>query len=89
MTKTSLASRTGMAADRRFPSLMILPTLIVLIVLTAYPLIFTFIYSFTDYHYLKGTSNFVGLKNYVSLFSNAYFRQAIFNTVKFTCFAVI
>ena len=75
--------------DRRFPSLMILPTLVVLLLLTAYPLVFTLLYSFTDYHYLKGTSNVVGLSNYVSLFSNAYFRQAVMNTIKFTLLAVV
>ena len=39
--------------ERTFPRLMLAPTLIVMLVLTAYPLLFTFFYSFTDYHYLK------------------------------------
>ncbi|MDO4548274.1 MAG: sugar ABC transporter permease [Clostridia bacterium] len=75
--------------DRYFPSVMISPTLVVLIVLTAYPLLFTILYSFTDFHYLKGTSNFVGIDNYTNLFANAYFRQAVMNTVKFTILAVV
>ena len=40
--------------ERTFPRLMLAPTLVVMAILTAYPLIFTFVYSFTDYQNLKG-----------------------------------
>ncbi len=77
---------------KRFCIGMISPTLLVLLVMTAYPLLFTFYYSLTNYNLLKVLKNpaqFIGLKNYVKLLSNEYFRQAIWNTVKFTIFAVI
>ena len=76
--------------ERIFPRAMITPTLIVLLVMTAYPLIFTLIYSFTDYNYLKGMDNahFILFKNYSTLIKNSYFRQALVNTVKFTFLAV-
>lgn len=79
------------AATNRFGIGMLTPTLIVLLVMTAYPLIFTFVYSFTDYNYLKGTENasFVLFDNYVSLFKNGYFQQAVWNTIKFTILAVV
>lgn len=48
---------SAQAATNRFGIGMLTPTLIVLLVMTAYPLIFTFVYSFTDYNYLKGTEN--------------------------------
>lgn len=85
--KRTRAPRLG---ERAFPRLMIAPTLLVMLVLTAYPLIFTFVYSFTDYNYLKGADNaqFVLFKNYADLFQNGYFRQALWNTVKFTVLAV-
>ena len=53
--------------------------------------VFTFVYSFTDYNYLKGTENasFVLFDNYVSLFKNGYFQQAVWNTIKFTILAVV
>lgn len=86
--KSTRQARDLRDRDKRFPSLMILPTLIVLVVLTAYPLVFTLLYSFTDYHYLKGTSGFIGLQNYKTLFANTYFRQAVMNTIKFTVLAV-
>lgn len=86
--KSTKALRIG---DRAFPYAMITPTLIVMLVMTVYPLIFTIGYSFTDYNYLKGAENaqFVGLGNYVSLFQNGYFRQAVLNTIKFTLLAVV
>ena len=81
----------GMAQTRKFGWLMLTPTMLVMLILTTYPLIFTFIYSFTDYNYLKGPSSvkFVGLKNYIQIFQNTYFRQGVCNTVKFTIFAVL
>ena len=82
---------SAQAATNRFGIGMHTPTLIVLLVMTAYPLIFTFVYSFTDYNYLKGTENasFVLFDNYVSLFKNGYFQQAVWNTIKFTILAVV
>lgn len=82
---------SAQAATNRFGIGMLTPTLIVLLVMTAYPLIFTFVYSFTDYNYLKGTENasFVLFDNYVSLFKNGYFQQSVWNTIKFTILAVV
>ena len=82
---------SAQAATNRFGIGMLTPTLIVLLVMTAYPLIFTFVYSFTDYNYLKGTENasFVLFDNYVSLFKNGYFQPAVWNTIKFTILAVV
>ena len=82
---------SAQAATKRFGIGMLTPTLVVLLVMTAYPLIFTFVYSFTDYNYLKGTENasFVLFDNYVSLFKNGYFQQAVWNTIKFTILAVV
>ena len=89
----SLTTRTGAPhlGERAFPRLMIAPTLLVMAVLTAYPLIFTLVYSFTDYQYLKGTdaAKFIWFKNYIDLFQNGYFRQAVLNTIKFTILAVV
>ena len=82
---------SAQAATNRFGIGMLTPTLIVLLVMTAYPLIFTFVYSFTDYNYLKGAekATFVLFENYVSLFKNGYFQQAVWNTILFTILAVI
>lgn len=79
-------------ATKRFGMRMLTPTLIVLLVMTAYPLLFTLVYSFTDYNLLQALRNpveFVALQNYVDLLTDPYFQQAIWNTVKFTILAVI
>ncbi len=76
---------------RAFPKLMLTPTLVIMAVLTAYPLVFTFVYSFTNYNYLKHahkSPDFILFKNYIDLFKNGYFRQAVVNTVVFTLLAV-
>ena len=72
-----------------FVSQMTAPTIVFLLVMTVYPVLFTIYYSFTDYNYLKGTHPFSGLANYTALFQNMYFRQAVSNTVKFTVIAVV
>ncbi|MFA7117812.1 MAG: sugar ABC transporter permease [Sphaerochaetaceae bacterium] len=75
--------------DKTFPRLMILPTIIVLLVMTTYPLIFTVFYSFTDYNYLKGgVFKFIGMQNYDKLLHAKYFQIAVLNTIKFTILAV-
>lgn len=77
---------------KRFGIGMISPTIVVLLVMTAYPLVFTLFYSFTDYNLLKNLrkpAEFIALKNYTDLLSNSYFRQAVWNTVKFTILAVV
>ena len=92
MNKHGQRLLSASAQTKRFGMSMITPTFIVLLLLTAYPLIVTFYYSFTDYTLLKVLKNpakFIGLKNYVKLLGNEYFRKAIWNTVKFTIFAVI
>lgn len=93
MKSTALTSNQApRLGERAFPRLMLAPTLVVMAVLTAYPLIFTLCYSFTNYNYLKHankSAEFIQFKNYIDLFQNGYFRQAVWNTVKFTILAVI
>ena len=78
--------------DKAFPHILMSPTIIVMLALTVYPLLFTVYYSFTNYNLLKSRKNgvsFIGLENYVKLFQNPIFRTAILNTVKFTICAVL
>lgn len=66
------------------------PAILVMAAFTVFPLVFTLVYSFTDYYFLtRSAPKIVGLYNYIDLFDNVYFRQAIFNTVKFVILAVI
>lgn len=83
---------TAQNAAKRFGLGMTSPTVIVLLVMTAYPLLFTLFYSFTDYNLLKNLrkpAEFILFENYTKLLTNEYFQQSIWNTVKFTILAVI
>lgn len=75
----------------RFSLRMLMPTAAVLVVMTAYPLVFTFYYSLTDYNLLRNLrtpASFVALGNYGKLLADPYFQQAVWNTVRFTILAV-
>lgn len=78
--------------DKAFPHIMLAPTIVVMLIMTVYPIAFTIYYSFTDYNLLKAVKkgyNFIAFDNFTKLFQNAVFRTAIFNTIKFTIFAVL
>lgn len=78
-----------MNKHRRFVWTMSSPAMLVLILLTIFPIIFTIYCSFTDYYFLNKTqSNFIGLKNFIDLFKDRYFIQASLNTLKFVLLAV-
>ena len=84
--------RSADAPTKRFGLGMLSPTVVILLIMTAYPLFFTLVYSFTDYNLLRSLkkgSHFIALQNYTKLLSDPYFQQSILNTVKFTILAVI
>lgn len=84
--------RSADAQTKRFGLRMLSPTVVILLIMTAYPLFFTLVYSFTDYNLLRSLkkgSHFIALQNYTKLLSDPYFQQSILNTVKFTILAVI
>lgn len=84
--------RSADAQTKRFSLGMLSPTVVILLIMTAYPLFFTLVYSFTDYNLLRSLkkgSHFIALQNYTKLLSDPYFQQSILNTVKFTILAVI
>lgn len=84
--------RSADAQTKRFGLGMLFPTVVILLIMTAYPLFFTLVYSFTDYNLLRSLkkgSHFIALQNYTKLLSDPYFQQSILNTVKFTILAVI
>lgn len=84
--------RSGRFPDQTVCLGMLSPTVVILLIMTAYPLFFTLVYSFTDYNLLRSLkkgSHFIALQNYTKLLSDPYFQQSILNTVKFTILAVI
>lgn len=69
--------------------LMSSPAMLVITILSIFPLLFIIWYSMTNYEFLyPQRTKFIGFDNYKKLFSDPYFRQALVNTLKFTALAV-
>lgn len=73
--------------DKYLGYLYIAPWLIGFLVLTLYPFIMSFLYSFTDYDMFH--LNFVGLSNYLKIFrEDRTFRSSLSKTILYTCISV-
>lgn len=68
-----------------FPILMITPSLVVIVFIVFFPLLFSLYASLTSYYLLKPNTlfDFVGLKNYANLFKDKYFWKAFIRTILF------
>lgn len=64
--------------------LFVLPALIPLIVFWIYPILRSVYISFTDWDYMSPTYNFVFLDNFIALFKDDRFYNALWNTLVFT-----
>ncbi|MDL2323951.1 sugar ABC transporter permease [Ruminococcaceae bacterium OttesenSCG-928-A16] len=62
--------------------LFILPALVIYLIFSILPFVFTFFYSFTNYTDMNPTNlNFVGFTNYIKVFNTPIMRKAILNSV--------
>ena len=73
--------------DHKWGYLMIAPTIIGLLVLNVYPFIDTIVLSFSSAKVFGGRE-FVGLANYIKMFSSGEFWRATWNTVLFCILTV-
>ena len=73
----------------RLAWILVLPTLLVVVLVAGYPLAQVFYWSFfkADSAFVE-PPEFVGLENYAYLFQDPDFRQALWNTLKFTVVSV-
>ncbi len=79
------SERTIQQHERSFARKMVSPTVLVLLFMSAFSIVFTLYYSFTDYYYIsRKPVEWIGLSNYISLFEDRYFIISIWNTVVFT-----
>jgi len=67
---------------------MLLPLLVIMGGLYIYPVVRTFILSFTNYSYLRATSKFVGFNNYKSFLFSPQGHIILKNTLFFVCVSV-
>ena len=69
--------------------IMVTPALIIIFGLAVYPLIYTIWISFADVNLLKGESVFVGLKQYLAVFSSVEFWSSLKVTLYFTIVSIL
>ena len=75
------------AAKRRLP---LLPALIFVIAVTQLPFLLTVFYSFQSWNLVRpGSRHFVGLQNYIDVFTDTTFLVALLNTVVLTVVCVL
>lgn len=68
----------------------ILPNIIGVTLFTLIPMIYSLIVSFTDWDYTKGFGNFewIGLTNYIEMWTDEWFTTSFINTIAFTVVVV-
>lgn len=66
-----------------------IPIVIFLLVFVLYPVVYNIWLSFTNASLMKGTSEFVGIDNYVRIFSNKLFKKYFWNTCVWTFWSVL
>ncbi len=74
--------------DTKWAWIMLTPFMIFFVLFVIYPLLKNVYYSFTNYN-LGGTADFIGLRNYIELFSDDWFLDALKNTAVYAVFSVV
>ncbi len=75
--------------DNLWAITLLIPTLVPLAIFWIYPLIKTFLISFTDWNYISPTYNNVGIENYKNFIGDQFFVKVLMNTLVFTFFTVV
>lgn len=89
--RSGLPSASGSFGERHFKLISILPAILILVMVIAYPLYSLFRMSFTNVsalNLLSGTEKGIGLNNYLKLLKDPIFIKSILNTLYFTVISV-
>jgi trehalose/maltose transport system permease protein len=73
--------------ERRMAYYMVLPSLLIIVVVAFFPILYGIVLSLTD-STVTAFGSFVGLENYTEMFQDPDFRVGLFNTVIFTVVSV-
>lgn len=65
------------------------PVIVFLLAFVLYPVLYNVWLSFTNASLIKKTSSFVGVDNYIKIFSNKLFLKYFWNTIRWTFFSVL
>lgn len=87
--RTRAARRASSFWDRHLHYVFLLPLVVGLALLVAFPLAYGFYYSFTSYRLLSVEAvNWIGLSNYERIVQDPTFRAAAWNTLRFGLIAI-
>ncbi len=78
------AMRKLFSYDKLVVWIFVLPALIPLVVFWIYPILQSVFISFTNWDYMTPDFEFTGLENYIRLFKDSRFYEALWNTIVFT-----
>ena len=70
------------------PYVLISPAILSILIFVVYPIVCQLILGFTDWNLIRPKNQFVGLKNYIDLFSRKEFYQVLGNTLVYTASVV-
>lgn len=87
-TNKKLCEHIGKIKKRYIPYLFLLPSALFMILVFLYPLYLTFKYSFQNISMLDSQSQFVGLNNFIDLFTSIDFTKTVIRTLKWTISSV-
>ena len=79
--RVGAGARLGDRSGRRVAYLLLAPATILFAVFMFYPLLYTFYLSFFDWNMTRPTKEFVGIANYISVFTDPNFGKIMGNTV--------
>jgi len=72
-----------LSQEKYFRFIFLAPALVIVVLLTIYPIISIVYTSLHQYHYIQGTKNYVGFKNFIRLVNDKFFLISIRNTFEF------
>ena len=77
------------SSNKRLPYILLLPSLIIMIFVVAYPITYSLFISFTNYTLISSAKpKFIGFKNYLTLFEDPVFLRALLRTIIYMLVAV-
>lgn len=93
MRKLTVPSRKSglkhLRGDKKYTVMFMGPTIIALILLTIFPMVYSLVISLFGWDLLeKGSLQFVGLKNYIALFKDSTYLRALIITLRYTMVSV-
>lgn len=73
----------GSKKRSKYAYFFLIPFIIVFLVFSLYPILYSIYLSFCEMDALSGNTKFIGLANYERLLSSGYFLESIGNTLKY------